>query len=143
MHTDTESTRKSCLILLFLCVVTVAISMGWTALSCLVGEANSNACVDFSHNIDFYFGPVRRGVDILTHWLSSSSASQYSFYATLRATLISLTVSGQTTVFLLTLIICTNAHYQTGLNIPLTVLPNALMHRFECLVLVLKQDQER
>lgn len=70
-----ESTKKSCLILLLLCVVTVAISMGWTALSCLVGEGNSNVCVDFSHNIDFYFGPVRQGVDIFTHWLSSSSAS--------------------------------------------------------------------
>nr|XP_055042736.1 consortin, connexin sorting protein b [Misgurnus anguillicaudatus] len=70
-----ESTKKSCLILLLLCVVTVAISMGWTALSCLVGEGNSNACVDFSHNIDFYFGPVRQGVDIFTHWLSSSSSA--------------------------------------------------------------------
>ncbi|XP_057209406.1 consortin, connexin sorting protein b isoform X2 [Triplophysa rosa] len=67
-----ESTRKSCFILLLLCLVTVVISMGWTALYCLVGEASSNACVDFSQNVDFYFGPVRRGVDTLTRWFSST-----------------------------------------------------------------------
>lgn len=73
MHTD-ESTRKSCFILLLLCLVTVVISMGWTALYCLVAEANSNACVDFSQNVDFYFGPVRRGVDTITQWFSSSAS---------------------------------------------------------------------
>lgn len=69
-----ESTRKSCFILLLLCLVTVVISMGWTALYCFVGEASSNACVDFSQNVDFYFGPVRRGVDTLTQWFSSSAS---------------------------------------------------------------------
>ncbi|XP_059354449.1 consortin-like [Carassius carassius] len=66
-----ESARNSCLILLILCLVTVVISMGGTALYCLVGEAYSNVCVDFSQNVDFYFGPVRRGVDALVQWLSS------------------------------------------------------------------------
>ncbi|XP_052391460.1 consortin [Carassius gibelio] len=66
-----ESARNSCLILLILCLVTVVISMGGTALYCLVGEAYSNVCVDFSQNVDFYFGPVRRGVDALAQWLSS------------------------------------------------------------------------
>ncbi|XP_051510978.1 consortin-like [Myxocyprinus asiaticus] len=37
-----ESTRNSCLILLLLCLVTVVISMGGTALYCLIGEAYSN-----------------------------------------------------------------------------------------------------
>ncbi|XP_051952094.1 consortin-like isoform X2 [Xyrauchen texanus] len=54
-----ESTRNSCLILLLLCLVTIVISISGTALYCLIGEANSNVCVDFSHNMDFYFGPVR------------------------------------------------------------------------------------
>ncbi|XP_043076269.1 consortin, connexin sorting protein b isoform X2 [Puntigrus tetrazona] len=69
-----ESARKSCLILLVLCVATVVISMGGTALYCLVGEAYSNVCADFSQNVDFYFGPVRRGVDALTQWLSSDAS---------------------------------------------------------------------
>ncbi|XP_050995484.1 consortin, connexin sorting protein b [Labeo rohita] len=69
-----ESPRNSCLILLILCVVTVVISMGGTALYCLVGEAYSNMCADFSQNMDFYFGPVRRGVDALAQWLSSDAS---------------------------------------------------------------------
>lgn len=73
MHTD-ESARNSCLILLVLCLVTVVISMAGTALYCLVGEANSNVCADFSQNMDFYFGPVRRGVDALARWLSSDAS---------------------------------------------------------------------
>uniref|UniRef100_A0A8C1T544 Consortin, connexin sorting protein b n=1 Tax=Cyprinus carpio TaxID=7962 RepID=A0A8C1T544_CYPCA len=69
-----ESARNSCLILLVLCLVTVVISTGGTALYCLVGEAYSNVCADFSQNVDFYFGPVRRGVDALAQWLSSDAS---------------------------------------------------------------------
>uniref|UniRef100_A0A671PH20 Consortin-like n=1 Tax=Sinocyclocheilus anshuiensis TaxID=1608454 RepID=A0A671PH20_9TELE len=69
-----ESARNSCLILLVLCVVTVVISMGGTALYCLVGGAYSNVCADFSQNVDFYFGPVRRGMDALAQWLSSDAS---------------------------------------------------------------------
>uniref|UniRef100_A0A672Q1S8 Consortin, connexin sorting protein b n=1 Tax=Sinocyclocheilus grahami TaxID=75366 RepID=A0A672Q1S8_SINGR len=69
-----ESARNSCLILLILCLVTVVISMCGTALYCLVGEAYSNVCVDFSQNVDFYFGPLRRGVDALAQWLSSDGS---------------------------------------------------------------------
>ncbi|XP_073673033.1 uncharacterized protein [Garra rufa] len=69
-----ESPRNSCLILLILCVVTVVISMGGTALYCLVGEAYSNVCADFSENIEFYFGPVRRGVAAVTQWFSSDAS---------------------------------------------------------------------
>uniref|UniRef100_A0A673MBS0 Consortin-like n=1 Tax=Sinocyclocheilus rhinocerous TaxID=307959 RepID=A0A673MBS0_9TELE len=69
-----ESARNSCLILLILCLVTVVISMGGTALYCLVGEAYSNVCVDFLQNVDFYFGPLRRGVDALAQWLSSDGS---------------------------------------------------------------------
>uniref|UniRef100_A0A672R0B0 Consortin-like n=1 Tax=Sinocyclocheilus grahami TaxID=75366 RepID=A0A672R0B0_SINGR len=69
-----ESARNSCLILLVLCLVTVVISMGGTALYCLVGGAYSNVCADFSQNVDFYFGPVRRGMDALAQWLSSDAS---------------------------------------------------------------------
>lgn len=69
-----ESAGNSCLVLLVLCLATVVISMGGTALYCLVGEAYSNVCVDFSHNVEFYFGPIRRGVDALTQWLSSAAS---------------------------------------------------------------------
>ncbi|XP_059368466.1 consortin, connexin sorting protein b isoform X2 [Carassius carassius] len=69
-----ESPKNSCLILLVLCLVTVVISTGGTALYCLVGEAYSNVCADFSQNVDFYFGPVRQGVDILAQWLSSDAS---------------------------------------------------------------------
>uniref|UniRef100_A0A9J7YU51 Consortin, connexin sorting protein b n=1 Tax=Cyprinus carpio carpio TaxID=630221 RepID=A0A9J7YU51_CYPCA len=69
-----ESARNSCLILLVLCLATVVISTGGTALYCLVGEAYSNVCADFSQNVDFYFGPVRRGVDALAQWLSSDAS---------------------------------------------------------------------
>uniref|UniRef100_A0A672PW80 Uncharacterized LOC107599110 n=1 Tax=Sinocyclocheilus grahami TaxID=75366 RepID=A0A672PW80_SINGR len=69
-----ESARNSCLILLILCLVTVVISMCGTALYCLVGGAYSNVCADFSQNVDFYFGPVRRGMDALAQWLSSDAS---------------------------------------------------------------------
>ncbi|KAK9956666.1 hypothetical protein ABG768_014385 [Culter alburnus] len=69
-----QSAGNSCLVLLLLCLATVVISMGGTALYCLVGEAYSNVCVDFSQNVEFYFGPVRRGVDAFTQWLSSGAS---------------------------------------------------------------------
>ncbi|XP_039548191.1 consortin, connexin sorting protein b [Pimephales promelas] len=69
-----EVSGNSCLVLLFLCLATVVISMGGTALYCLIGEAYSNVCVDFSQNVEFFFGPVRRGVDALTQWLSSGAS---------------------------------------------------------------------
>ncbi|XP_066533107.1 consortin, connexin sorting protein b [Hoplias malabaricus] len=62
----------SFLVFFLLCLVTVVISMGGTALYCLVGGAYSNVCVDFSQNIEFYFGPVWRSVDIITHWFIPS-----------------------------------------------------------------------
>ncbi|KAL6486057.1 hypothetical protein MHYP_G00054490 [Metynnis hypsauchen] len=64
----------SCLVFLLLCLVTVVISMGGTAVYCLLGGAYSNVCADFSQNMDFYFGPVWRGVDTITHWFSPSSS---------------------------------------------------------------------
>ncbi|XP_072537391.1 consortin, connexin sorting protein b [Salminus brasiliensis] len=64
----------SCLIFLLLCLVTVVISMGGTALYCVLSGAYSNVCTDFSQNIDFYFGPVRRSMDTITHWFTPSTS---------------------------------------------------------------------
>lgn len=59
----------SCLILLLLCLVTVVISVGGTALYCALVDTYSNICTDFSHNVDFYIVNVRRFVNELRHWL--------------------------------------------------------------------------
>ncbi|XP_030643852.1 consortin [Chanos chanos] len=63
----------SWLLLLLLCLATVVISVGGTALYCTIGDAQSSVCTDFSHNVDFYVGQVQRGVDELKHWFSPSS----------------------------------------------------------------------
>uniref|UniRef100_A0A4W4FT72 Consortin C-terminal domain-containing protein n=2 Tax=Electrophorus electricus TaxID=8005 RepID=A0A4W4FT72_ELEEL len=63
----------SWLLLLLLCLATVVISVGGTALYCTFGDAKSNVCTDFSHNMDFYIGQVQRGIDELRHWFSPSS----------------------------------------------------------------------
>lgn len=49
----------SCLILLLLCLVTVVISLGGTALYCTLVDTYSNICKDFTQNVDFYFSYVR------------------------------------------------------------------------------------
>ncbi|KAL6477236.1 hypothetical protein MHYP_G00130710 [Metynnis hypsauchen] len=63
----------SWLLLLLLCLATVVISVGGTALYCTFGDAQSSVCTDFSHNMDFYVGQVQRGVDELRHWLTRGS----------------------------------------------------------------------
>lgn len=59
----------SCLILLLLCLVTVVISVGGTALYCTLLDTYSNICTDFTHNVDFYVVNVRRLVEGLGRWL--------------------------------------------------------------------------
>ncbi|XP_062406658.1 consortin, connexin sorting protein b [Sardina pilchardus] len=66
---EDDSSADSCLILVLLCLVTVVISIGGTALYCLLGNASTAVCTDFSENMDVYWGPVRSGVGWLTHWL--------------------------------------------------------------------------
>ncbi|XP_008302128.1 consortin-like [Stegastes partitus] len=59
----------SCLILLLLCLVTVVISIGGTALYCTLVDTYSNICTDFTHNVDFYVMNVRRFFEGLGRWL--------------------------------------------------------------------------
>uniref|UniRef100_A0A674ENQ7 Consortin, connexin sorting protein n=1 Tax=Salmo trutta TaxID=8032 RepID=A0A674ENQ7_SALTR len=60
----------SCLLLFLLCLVTVVISLGGTALYCALGNAHSTVCTDFSRNTDFYLAQLHRGMDQLRHWLT-------------------------------------------------------------------------
>uniref|UniRef100_A0A7N8XHD4 Consortin C-terminal domain-containing protein n=1 Tax=Mastacembelus armatus TaxID=205130 RepID=A0A7N8XHD4_9TELE len=50
----------SCLLLFLLCLVTVVISVGGTALYCALGDAHSSVCQDFSRNADFYIGQIQQ-----------------------------------------------------------------------------------
>ncbi|XP_040919653.1 consortin, connexin sorting protein b [Toxotes jaculatrix] len=59
----------SCLILLLLCLVTVVISIGGTALYCTLVDTYSNICTDFTQNVNFYVMSVRRVFEGLGHWL--------------------------------------------------------------------------
>lgn len=59
----------SCLILLLLCLVTVVISLGGTALYCTLVDTYSNICKDFTQNVDFYFSYVRGVFQGLGQWL--------------------------------------------------------------------------
>lgn len=59
----------SCLILLLLCLVTVVISIGGTALYCTLVDTYSNICTDFTHNVDFYIMNMRRFFEGLGRWL--------------------------------------------------------------------------
>ncbi|XP_066514305.1 consortin [Hoplias malabaricus] len=63
----------SWLLLLLLCLATVVISVGGTALYCTFGDAHSSVCTDFSQNMDFYLGQIQRGVDELRLWLTRGS----------------------------------------------------------------------
>lgn len=59
----------SCLILLLLCLVTVVISLGGTALYCTLVDTYSNICTDFTQNVDFYLSYVRGVFHGLGQWL--------------------------------------------------------------------------
>ncbi|XP_010772288.1 consortin-like, partial [Notothenia coriiceps] len=59
----------SCLILLLLCLVTVVISIGGTALYCTLVDTYSNICTDFTHNVDYYIMNMRRFFEGLRRWL--------------------------------------------------------------------------
>lgn len=64
-----EVSGDSCLILLLLCLVTVVISIGGTALYCTLVGSYSSICTDFTHNVDFYIANVRGFLAGLRRWL--------------------------------------------------------------------------
>lgn len=63
----------SCLLLFLLCLVTVVISLGGTALYCALGDAHSSVCQDFSRNANFYLGQIQHGISQIQHWFSPGS----------------------------------------------------------------------
>ncbi|XP_033000286.1 consortin isoform X1 [Lacerta agilis] len=60
----------SCVLLILLCVATVFLSVGGTALYCTLGDTESPVCIDFAANMDFYYTRIVQGVEELKHWLS-------------------------------------------------------------------------
>nr|XP_040059942.1 consortin isoform X2 [Gasterosteus aculeatus aculeatus] len=63
----------SCLLLFLLCLVTVVISVGGTALYCALGDTHSSVCQDFSRNADFYIGQLQSGIAQLRLWFAPGS----------------------------------------------------------------------
>uniref|UniRef100_A0A665W9Z4 Consortin, connexin sorting protein b n=1 Tax=Echeneis naucrates TaxID=173247 RepID=A0A665W9Z4_ECHNA len=59
----------SCLILLLLCLITVVISIGGTALYCTLVDTYSTICTDFTQNVNFCVMNVQRFFEGLGHWL--------------------------------------------------------------------------
>ncbi|KAK1170217.1 consortin-like [Acipenser oxyrinchus oxyrinchus] len=68
-----EVGMDSCLLLVLLCVVTIFISVGGTALYCTFGDVESSICTDFSNNVDFYFTQMQQKIQELKRWLSPGS----------------------------------------------------------------------
>ncbi|KAF7254249.1 Consortin, partial [Varanus komodoensis] len=62
----------SCVLLILLCIATVFLSIGGTALYCTLGDAESPVCTDFSANVDFYYTRILQGIEELKHWISFS-----------------------------------------------------------------------
>lgn len=59
----------SCILLIALCLVTVFLSVGGTALYCTFGDVESSVCKDFTANMDFYYTQAAQGMEELKHWL--------------------------------------------------------------------------
>ncbi|XP_078504923.1 consortin [Lissotriton helveticus] len=62
----------SCFVLILLCVATVFLSIGGTALYCTFGYVESPVCTDFADNMDFYYSRLLHGMVELKHWFSFS-----------------------------------------------------------------------
>ncbi|XP_060609921.2 consortin [Anolis sagrei] len=62
----------SCILLILLCIATVFLSIGGTALYCTFGDAESPVCTEFATNVDFYCTRILQGIEELKHWISFS-----------------------------------------------------------------------
>ncbi|XP_061741942.1 consortin, connexin sorting protein b isoform X2 [Nerophis ophidion] len=63
-----EMAGDSCLTLMLLCLVTMVISVGGTALYCFLVDEHANICSDLALNVDFLVGHVRVFFEQLPHW---------------------------------------------------------------------------
>ncbi|XP_028611108.1 consortin [Grammomys surdaster] len=59
----------SCVLLVLLCIATVFLSVGGTALYCTLGNMESPVCTDFADNMDFYYTKLLQGMAGLKHWV--------------------------------------------------------------------------
>ncbi|NWR19708.1 CNST protein, partial [Emberiza fucata] len=67
-----EVSGGSCILLILLCIATVFLSIGGTALYCTFGDMESPVCTDFAANMDFYYTQILQHVEELKHWIAFS-----------------------------------------------------------------------
>ncbi|NXE33902.1 CNST protein, partial [Ptilorrhoa leucosticta] len=67
-----EVSGGSCILLILLCIATVFLSVGGTALYCTFGDMESPVCTDFAANMDFYYTQILQRVEELKHWIAFS-----------------------------------------------------------------------
>ncbi|NXX77638.1 CNST protein, partial [Urocolius indicus] len=67
-----EVAGGSCILLILLCVATVFLSIGGTALYCTFGDMESPVCTDFAANMDFYYTQILQHMEDLKHWVAFS-----------------------------------------------------------------------
>lgn len=67
-----EVAGGSCILLVLLCIATVFLSIGGTALYCTFGDMESPVCTDFAANMDFYYTQILQRMEELKHWIAFS-----------------------------------------------------------------------
>ncbi|NXC51168.1 CNST protein, partial [Penelope pileata] len=67
-----EVAGGSCILLILLCIATVFLSIGGTALYCTFGDMESPVCTDFAANMDFYYTQILQRMEELKHWIALS-----------------------------------------------------------------------
>ncbi|XP_033368487.1 consortin isoform X2 [Parus major] len=67
-----EVSGGSCILLILLCIATVFLSIGGTALYCTFGDMESPVCTEFADNMDFYYTQILQRVEELKHWIALS-----------------------------------------------------------------------
>ncbi|XP_058690448.1 consortin isoform X1 [Poecile atricapillus] len=67
-----EVSGGSCVLLILLCIATVFLSIGGTALYCTFGDMESPVCTEFADNMDFYYTQILQRVEELKHWIALS-----------------------------------------------------------------------
>ncbi|KFZ48342.1 Consortin, partial [Podiceps cristatus] len=67
-----EVAGGSCILLILLCIATVFLSIGGTALYCTFGDMESPVCTDFAANMDFYYTQILQRMEKLKHWIAFS-----------------------------------------------------------------------
>ncbi|XP_061847072.1 consortin isoform X1 [Colius striatus] len=67
-----EVAGGSCILLILLCIATVFLSIGGTALYCTFADMESPVCTDFAANMDFYYTQILQHMEELKHWVAFS-----------------------------------------------------------------------